>query len=333
MLVLIAFIIDWLWGEPPLRLHPVVWFGRYYQWAEKLRSKAKDPQPEARDSQPEANPAATLRTVCSGGLAFLFGAIIVITLTSLLQAQLTQLAQLKQLPKPIIIGLTAIILKPTFALRMLVHEVAAIEAALQENLDRGRERLTYIVSRDTTQLSAAQVRESALESLSENLSDSVIAPLFWFLLLGLPGAYLYRFINTGDAMWGYRNRQYEHWGKVVAKVDDGLNWIPARITGLVLLGFPGRSAGIRSLDRSLNRNFNQWWQESTKTPSPNSGWPMAALALRLDIRLGKPDVYTLNPNGKSPQSIDISRGIKLTQQVGWLWAIMAAAVTWGRYGI
>ncbi len=189
--------------------------------------------------------------------------------------------------------LTAVLLKPLFALRMLLGEVAAVEQSLTQSIESGRARLALIVSRDTAQLDSSEVRESALESLAENLSDSVIAPLFWFAIFGLPGAAVYRFANTADAMWGYRGR-WEWAGKFAARADDLLNLLPARITALgLLLAGPNRMALLRRLPR-----------EAARTTSPNSGWPMGALALSLNVRLRKPRVYALNANGSAPSARD-----------------------------
>jgi adenosylcobinamide-phosphate synthase len=240
-----------------------------------------------------------------------------------------------QLPEPVVILLMALLLKPTFAFRMLVSEVIAIESALQQDLNQGRQRLAYIVSRKTENLTAIEVRESALESISENLSDSVIAPLFWFLIFGLPGAYLYRFVNTADSMWGYRDERYEQWGKVAAKVDDLMNLIPSRITGLWLLYFPnmgwlkvsltkgdlGESPVMQFTDRP---RLIQLRYEADKTPSPNSGWSMAAFALRLGVRLGKPGVYVLNEKAADVDADTAEMGIAWITYAGWVLALLLA---------
>lgn len=197
-------------------------------------------------------------------------------------------------------GLLGLLLKPLLAWAMLKSEVQAVEAALGESLDAGRERLRWLVSRDVTQLTDTQVRESAIETLAENLNDSVVAPIFWFLLLGLPGAALYRFANTADAMWGYpgmyKGQNWAWAGKWAARVDDGLSYIPARITALLLAGLNG--VGWRDLAR-----------EAVKTPSPNSGWPMAAMALALGVGLRKPGVYVLNPQGRAAEAVDTKKAI------------------------
>ncbi len=130
------------------------------------------------------------------------------------------------------------LLKTLLAWAMLRDEVLAVEAALAQSVEAGRERLGWLVSRDVAQLTPSQVRESAIESLAENLNDSVVAPMFWFVLAGLPGAALYRFANTADAMWGYpgmyQGRQWAWAGKWAARADDVLSWLPARITGALL---------------------------------------------------------------------------------------------------
>jgi adenosylcobinamide-phosphate synthase len=205
--------------------------------------------------------------------------------------------------------LLGMLLKPLFAWRMLRREVQAVELALQESLDAGRARLSMLVSRDTTALTESQVRESAIETLAENLNDSVIAPMFWFVLFGLPGAAVYRFTNTADAMWGYKGvykgRNWEWAGKWAARADDVLSWLPARITAALLWLVSGFK---------ITSFWSHLRQEAAKTPSPNSGWPMASMALLLNIQLAKPDVYTLNPSANAPNTPDTSTAIKLASK-------------------
>jgi adenosylcobinamide-phosphate synthase len=200
--------------------------------------------------------------------------------------------------------LTGVLLKPMLAWNMLQSEVRAVEHALATSLAAGRERLSWLVSRDVRQLSATQVRESAIESLAENLNDSVVAPIFWFALFGLPGAALYRFANTADAMWGYhgiyKGQNWEWVGKWAARADDLLSWIPARITAVLLLAADG-GRGLARLPRLRT--------EAAQTPSPNSGWPMVAMALNLDVALCKPGVYVLHAPGRAVQSGDMAKAI------------------------
>ena len=290
MSIVLALLIDRWWGEPPARLHPVVWMGNYLKYAGK--------------GLPDRGPT----------MAFILGTAYWLAGAALVAAAYAYAGiLLARLPLWLDLLLTAVLLKPLFALRMLLGEVAAVEQALTQNIESGRARLALIVSRDTAQLDASEVRESALESLAENLSDSVIAPLFWFAVFGLPGAAVYRFANTADAMWGYRGR-WEWAGKFAARADDLLNLLPARITavGLLLAG-PNRMALLRRLP-----------QEAARTTSPNSGWPMGALALSLNVRLRKPRVYALNANGSAPSAQDTASGLRRAETTAWILAILLA---------
>jgi adenosylcobinamide-phosphate synthase len=160
------------------------------------------------------------------------------------------------------------------------------------------------------------VRESAIESLAENLNDSVVAPVFWFIVAGLPGAVVYRFANTADAMWGYRHMRaglYWEWaGKWAARADDVLSWLPARITALLLAAVAG---GL---------SLRQLWREAGRTASPNSGWPMAAMALALGVRLRKPGAYTLHGAGVEPKAGDTARAVKLATHSTALLLVLAS---------
>ncbi|RYY89444.1 MAG: cobalamin biosynthesis protein, partial [Comamonadaceae bacterium] len=189
--------------------------------------------------------------------------------------------------------------------------------ALAGSLQAGRDQLARLVSRDVAQLDVAAVRESAIESLAENFNDSVVAPVFWFVLFGLPGAALYRFANTADAMWGYRGpRNGRDWtwaGKVAARADDLLSWLPARIAA-VLLALAGRGFPWRRLRA-----------EARRTVSPNSGWPMAAMALALGVRLRKPGVYALNVDAPSPGVDDARRARRLAGRATAMLLVLAIA--------
>ena len=287
--LLVALLVDRYFGEPPTRLHPVVWMGNYLDWA--ARWVHRMPSPAVRD----------LKAFTLGALAWLAGVALVAVVAGALQWAVLQLPGLLS---ALLLGLA---LKPTLAWAMLGREVQAVEDALGESLAAGRERLSWLVSRDTSNLSASEVRESAIESLAENLNDSVVAPIFWFVLFGLPGAAVYRFANTADAMWGYRGMRngvcWEWAGKWAARADDVLSWLPARLTALLLaVVAPGvRLASLRF--------------EARKTPSPNSGWPMAAMALALGVCLHKPGVYALNPSGAPPQPANTSTALKYASKV------------------
>ena len=287
--VLVALAVDRWLGEPPVRWHPVVWMGHYLGWGGRWV--------QARTRQ-TLHGAADHQAFWLGALVWIAGAAMVFLVGWLLQEAL--------LAAPwwaASLGL-GLLLKTLLAWSLLVNEVRAVEGALAQSLAAGRERLRWLVSRDVAALSETQVRESAIETLAENFSDSVVAPLFWFVLLGLPGAALFRFANTADAMWGYRGvYQGQNWewaGKWAARADDALCWLPARITGVVLL------AGAPHRWRQLRR-------EAGRTPSPNSGWPMAATALALGLALHKPGVYALNASGGQPQPADTAAAIRLAQ--------------------
>jgi adenosylcobinamide-phosphate synthase len=283
--LLLALLIDAAWGEPPAWLHPVVGMGKYLAcWQDWLLS---------------LRPAAAF---VMGALLWLLGAAGVGVL-----AWAAQQALLRELPAIAATVLLALLLKPLLAWRMLRREVQAVEAALSESLAAGRERLSWLVSRDVSALTEAEVRESAIETLAENLNDSVVAPVFWFVLLGLPGAAVYRFANTADAMWGYRER-WEWAGKWAARADDVLSWLPARLTAL-LLALASAAVPLRALR-----------VEARRTPSPNSGWPMAAMALALGVSLRKPGVYTLHDQGRTATVADTARAVVLAWRAVWLTA-------------
>ena len=295
--LLFAFAIDHFFGEPPARLHPVVWMGNALNWA----AANVLPKPAADDHKPDFPSFLT-----GAGVWIAIATLILIVTDSLQWAVL-------QLPAVWAALLLGLLLKPLFAWRMLRQEVQAVEIALHDSLDAGRARLSMLVSRDTAALTEAQVRESAIETLAENLNDSVIAPIFWFVVLGLPGAAVYRFANTADAMWGYKGiykgRNWEWAGKWAARADDVLSWLPARITAALLWLVSGSSSGFM-----VSRFWTRLRHEAVKTPSPNSGWPMAALALLLNIQLSKPDVYTLNASGNAASALDTQKSIKLASK-------------------
>ena len=286
--LLVALAVDRYLGEPRLALHPVVWMGNYLgavgAWVQR------------RTQQQSGLPDYKVFWLAAG--VWIAGAAMVSGAAWALQAALSLLPWWAA-------GLgLGLVLKPLLAWAMLQSEVRAVEAALIESLAAGRERLRWLVSRDVAQLTETQVRESAIETLAENLNDSVVAPIFWFLLLGLPGAALYRFANTADAMWGYpgiyKGQNWEWAGKWAARVDDVLSWVPARITAALLL----LAAGARGV--SFARRLPA---EARKTPSPNSGWPMAAMALVLGVGLRKPRVYVLNPDGRSAVAADTASAL------------------------
>lgn len=287
----IAVGLDLVFREPPTRFHPVVTVGKYLDIAARW--------------VPVGPP---LHAGVAGGAAWTVGASLA------LAAGAGYEAIARRLPRQLAALVRGAALWPLLSARMLLAEVAAVEVALAGDLDAdlgaGRAAVARIVSRDTAGLTAGQVRAAALESLAENVSDSVVAPLFWYTVGGLPAAAAHRFANTADACWGYRTPRWLHAGRVAARADDLLNLVPARATAaLLLLG--ARPSTWRAAAR-----------EARRTPSPNAGWPMAALAVRLDRRLGKPGEYELNAGGAEPGPADIPAALALTKR-----AIAAAVIT------
>lgn len=296
-----ALLIDAAFGEPPARVHPVVGMGRYLG-AFRTWLPARGPR------------AALLAGTALWVLGATFCALVGWGAETLMwQGLQPWRSGLRAAMALLLLGL---LLKPLLAWRMLRAEVMAVEQALQTSLDDGRQRLARLVSRDTRGLSATQVREAAIETLAENLNDSVVAPLFWFAVAGLPGAALYRFANTADAMWGYRGR-WEWAGKCAARMDDALSWLPARLTGLLMLPPSGWSA-LGRLARL--------------TPSPNGGWPMGAMALRLDLQLGKPGVYRLNEVGRAPLPDDVPAAVRVAGRTLAAAALLLMAFAGGLRG-
>jgi adenosylcobinamide-phosphate synthase len=313
--LLVALAVDRWAGEPAVRFHPVVWMGNYLNWTGRwvqLRTRQTVGAP------PDFKSFWLAALVWCAGVA-----VFSIAAFALQKGVMALPVSLGLMPGGLLAALLlGLALKPMLAWAMLRSEVQAVEQALDPaqggGLAAGRERLSWLVSRDVSSLSESQVRESAIESLAENLNDSVVAPLFWFVVLGLPGAALYRFANTADAMWGYpgvyKGQNWAWAGKWAARADDGLSWLPARITALLLFFLSG---GI---------NLNQLRREAQRTPSPNSGWPMAAMALSLGVCLQKPGVYALNPGGRAPGGPDTGLALSLASKVA-LALVLSAGVT------
>lgn len=307
--ILLAFGIDHYLGEPAARWHPVVWMGNYLGWAGRHLQ---------RFTRQALNHGSDYKAFILGALAWYLGAVVVCVAAWALQKGLLALPDaLGPIPGGVLAALLlGLALKPMLAWAMLRSEVLAVEAALSPvqggSLAAGRERLSWLVSRDVTHLTETQVRESAIESLAENLNDSVVAPIFWFVLLGLPGAALYRFANTADAMWGYhgvyKGRNWEWAGKWAARADDVLSWLPARLTALLLALLCRFQTNDQ--DGPVAASFMARLRlEARRTPSPNSGWPMAAMALGVGVCLRKPGVYVLNAAGRAPQTHDTQRAL------------------------
>ena len=273
MTISISIIIGWLadkiWGDPSRLPHPVVYFGKAIAWGEHRMNSG-------------------LHRRLKGGVL----AITLILLTFLIMWGLLGLL------RPITIGplslatvLEAIMVFYCLAGTTLIREVKEVFKALDRSLEDGRKQVARIVGRDTSTLDAQEIRKAALETLAENLSDGVIAPLFWLILLGVPGMLTYKMVNTLDSMIGYRTERYRLFGTVAARIDDVANWLPARITALLmaLVGVFLQPKG--STRKSLPQLLRFIFRYGPCHASPNSGWPEAALAGTLSCRFGGPHIY------------------------------------------
>lgn len=201
----------------------------------------------------------------------------------------------------------AMILKMTFSIRGLTRAGRDVQAALtNRDLPAARRLVSWhLVSRDCSELSESQIAAATIESLAENASDSIIAPLLYYLLLGLPGALAYRFINTCDAMLGYRDEQRERLGKIPARMDDLANLLPARISAMAFV------VGAALSGNDSRRAIVVWHRDSRLTASPNAGHPMAAAAGALGVQLEKVGHYCLGRGLRLPEAADIGRAVRL----------------------
>ena len=290
-LLLLALVLDaifgepdWLWSRVP---HPAATMGRGIDWF------------DSRLNQGKGRKFTGLITI----ILLVFAVLIIGLIIQIL---------------PDFGVLEALIAAILLAHRSLVQHVKDVAIALREGLPEGRRAVSLIVGRDPENLDESAVARGAIESAAENFSDGVIAPAFWFLILGLPGIIVYKMVNTADSMIGHRNERYNEFGWAAARLDDLMNWIPARLTGgLICLVFWSKTAwNVMLVDADLHR-------------SPNAGWPEAATAGVLDIALSGPrsyggtitDFLWVNPKGRrnlTPDDIDNS--------VQVLWRSWAAVV-------
>ena len=210
-----------------------------------------------------------------GAHRMLKGTMVALLLSSFVFVLSWQLLRWASFSPWVSIVLQAVLIFYCLAGHTLNKEVREVFKALDNSLEKGRQQVARIVGRDTTHLSEQEIRTAALETLAENLSDGVIAPLFWYAILGVPGMLTYKMINTLDSMIGYRNARYREFGCVAARMDDVANYLPARLTSLLMIVVAGRP-----------RLLNFVLRYGKMHASPNSGYPEAALAGILDCRFG-----------------------------------------------
>lgn len=253
--LLIGWLLDLVLGDPAWLPHPVVGFGKLIAFGEKHLNKGNH------------------RKVKGAMMAILYiiGVFVVVWFLR---------NQLCIMNDALCIVFDVVIIFYCLAGTTLIREVREVYLALDRSLDEGRKQVARIVGRDTSELSAQEVRTAALETLAENLSDGVIAPLFWFAILGTPGMLAYKMVNTLDSMIGYKTECYKDFGSWAAHIDDVANYIPARLTALLMVIAVGKPQLTGFV-----------WRNGRNHASPNSGYPEAALAGILDCRFGGPHYY------------------------------------------
>ena len=265
--LLCGWVLDLVFGDPSKLPHPIVWFGKLIAAGEHQLNKGSHRR-------------------LKGALLAIGLILLVFSLAWLLRILLGIFAlffydgtTIHQIPLLLyIFDILAVFY--CLAGTTLIREVQQVFFALDRSLEEGRQQVARIVGRDTSQLSAQEVRTATLETLAENLSDGVVAPLFWLLLLGTPGMLAYKMVNTLDSMIGYHTERYLEFGCIAAHIDDVANYIPARLTALLMVLSSGRLK-LLGFVRKYGRNH----------ASPNSGYPESALAAILDCRFGGPHYY------------------------------------------
>lgn len=292
----IALWLDHRWGEPR-RYHPLVALGAWIGWVERCcyprRSKARRWH----------------------GILGVILVLLPVALISLLTAQLPWLIQS-------LLGIGVLYL--AIGNRSLAEHGGYVLTALQQNdLDEARRKVGWIVSRKTAHLDQSQVIRATIESMLENGNDAVFGALFWFLVGGIPGALLYRVANTLDARWGYKSEKYLHYGWAAARLDDVLNYIPARLCAITY-----------ALQGNTIQALRCWRKQAPLCASPNGGPVMSAGAGALGVRLGGPAEYDgyqcdkpILGAGRDVQPADIGRAIALVRRGAWAWGVLATVGT------
>ena len=307
--LLIGWLLDLMVGDPQRLPHPVVWFGKMIAACER-----------------KLNRGTNLKL--KGALTAVGLILFVFVFTWMLRKVLDTYALYLFDAIAIFYGLAG---------TTLIREVRAVFLALDRSLDEGRRQVARIVGRDTSELSAQEVRTAALETLAENLSDGVIAPLFWLAILGTPGMLAYKMVNTLDSMVGYKTDRYRDFGCWAAHIDDIANYIPARLTAflmvlprLVTINTHGGSKFLRPSGSKRTKFERFTFHSSLFTfvrtngrchASPNSGYPEAALAAILDCRFGGPHYYFgelfdkpyIGTNGRPLTTEDMRKAVRVNR--------------------
>ena len=293
--LLVAIVFDWWLGDPSWLPHPIVGYGKMIAFGEKRLNKDRHRQ-------------------LKGALMALFLiAAVFVGVWSLLFI----------LPPYWRAGISTLLIFFCLAGTTLIREVREVFRAVDRSLEEGRKQVARIVGRDTSELSAQEIRTAALETLAENLSDGVIAPLFWLAVGGVPAMAAYKMVNTLDSMIGYQTERYKDFGCWAAHIDDIANYIPARLTALLMVIAVGRPhlAGFV-------------WRNGCQHASPNSGYPEAALAGILDCRFGGPHYYFgelfdkpyIGTNGRLLTTQDMKTAVWVNRTAEVLMIVLVAGV-------
>lgn len=311
--LLIGWILDLIFGDPERLPHPVVYMGKWISWGEHRLNKGSHRKVK--------------------GAAFTIASILLIFSISYLALSWDGWGE--EMPwlgiRQIVSAIAVFFCLAGHTLR---REVRMVFEAVDRSVEEGRLQVARIVGRDTGELDAQEIRTAALETLAENLSDGVIAPLFWFALLGVPGMLTYKLINTFDSMVGYKTERYKDFGCWAAHIDDVANYIPARFTALLmslascLTSKKGNLCGLLRFIRKFG----------TQHASPNSGWPEAALAGILDCRFGGPHNYFgqyfykpyIGTNPRQLTTTDMRRSIRVcfTAECLAITTMLTASCVW-----
>ncbi|NCC10258.1 MAG: cobalamin biosynthesis protein CobD [Bacteroidia bacterium] len=255
IVLLIGWILDRLFGDPIAMPHPIVWYGKLIAWGERRLNKGQ-------------------HRLCRGA----FWTIVLVGGIYGLSSYLLPL--LLDYSEVLYVVVASFLVFTSLSGKTLITEVRLVFEAVDRSLEEGRLQVARIVGRDTSELTAQEVRTAALETLAENLSDGIIAPLFWWAVLGVEGMLTYKMINTLDSMIGYKNERYLYYGRLAARLDDVANYIPARLTAVLMLLVSG-----------YGRKFGFLIRYGRAHCSPNSGYPEAALAAILNARFGGSHLY------------------------------------------
>lgn len=299
LILLLAIILDLTLGEPPAALHPVVWMGKAISFFRRTG-------------------ISRFRV-----MQFLYGAVMTVVIIVVFTAAFYfALSYLRSFNSIIYVVIGSFVLKTTFSLKGLWQAAFAIRRLLREKkLAEARFELRALVSRDTRQLNEGQIISATVESVAENVCDSFVAPLFYFLFFGIPGAIAYRVINTLDAMIGYHG-EFEYLGKFSARLDDLANIIPSRISALLIV------VGTWTSKKDVRGAWRIMLRDGRKTASPNAGWTMSAIAGGLGIQLEKIGHYRLGDSGRvlTVDLIGASLVIVITAAAIWSAVVILARV-------